>query len=72
MSQRPAGAQYHDPPLFLLEEAQRMPSHVQAWGKSLGEGGQWIAKFQLNFVGVDKLVETWEYQRDYVEYMLNF
>jgi hypothetical protein len=72
MANRPAGAEYHDPPLFLLEEAQRMPPEVQAWINSLGEGGQWIAEFQLNLVGVENFVEHWEYQRDYVEYMLNF
>ena len=72
MANRPAGAEYHDPPLFLLEEAQRMPPEVQAGIKSLSEGGRWIAEFQLNLVGVDNFVEHWEYQRDYVKYMLNF
>ncbi|WP_336491010.1 hypothetical protein [Methylobacterium nigriterrae] len=72
MAKRPAGGEYHDPPLFLLEEVERMPSEVQAWVKSLGECGQWIAEFQLNLVGVENFVEHWEYQRDYVEYMLNF
>ena len=72
MAKRPAGAQCHDPPLFLLEEVERMPPEVQAWVKSLGEEGQWIAEFQLNLVGVENFVDHWEYQRDYVEYMLNF
>ena len=58
MANRPAGAEYHDPPLFLLEEAQRMPPEVQAWIKSLSEGGQWIAEFQLNLVGVDNFSST--------------
>ena len=49
-----------------------MPPEVHAWIKSLSEGGQWIAEFHLNLVGVENFVEHWEYQRDYVEYMLNF
>ena len=72
MSKLPAGAGYHDPPLYLLEEAKKMPPEVQDWVQSLAGQGLWIAEFQLNLVGVANFVEQWEYQRDYVEYMLNF
>lgn len=72
MARRLAGGEYHDPPLFLLEEVGRMPAEVQAWVKSLSEEGQWIAEFQLNVVGTDNFVDRWEYQRDYVKHILNF
>ncbi|WP_162560968.1 hypothetical protein [Methylobacterium durans] len=72
MSKSPAGGEYHDPPLFLLVEVQRMPPEVQDWVKSLREDELWIAEWQLNLVGVANFVEHWEYQRDYVEYMANF
>ncbi|MGH1574899.1 hypothetical protein ACRAWG_34990 [Methylobacterium sp. P31] len=72
LDSRPAGGQYHNPPLYLMQEVEQMPPDVQAWIKSLGEGERWIAEHQLNLVGVRNFAEHWEYQRDYVEYMLNF
>jgi hypothetical protein len=72
LDRRPAGGQYHDPPLFLMTEVERMPPEVQAWVRSLGDGEHWIAEFQLNLVGTRNFVEHWEYQRDYVEYMISF
>src|SRR4051812_9696976 len=72
MPTSPAGAGYHDPLLFLVEEAKHMPPEVQDWIETRGREEQWIAEFQLNLVRVTKFVEHWEYQRDYVSYAATF
>ena len=42
------------------------------WTNSLNGGELEVAEFKLGLIGVDNFLETWESQRDYVEYMLNF
>ena len=57
----------------LMDEVKhRAAGACSHWINSLGVGELEIAEFKLELIGVDNFLETWESQRDYVEYILDF
>src|ERR1700712_2193510 len=58
---------------YLMEEIKiRATGACSQWIDSLGVVELEVAEFKLGLIGVDNFLETWESQRDYVEYILNF
>ena len=56
-----------------MEEVKiRATGACSQWIDSLGVVELEVAEFKLGLIGVDNFLETWESQRDYVEYILNF